>query len=509
METEIQSFVLDECQALELEKLVEIEPRWIEFTHGHQRLRGLVIVAGEVLRLPWMKAPEDSWLSLDFMRGLPRISDDGLDFRIEIECEGGATVLLLGIAVLHNEMPKGGYSSWECSLPISPGKRFRLVLRCGAGPQGKPEGDWLGITLLSVGDSVGASRRRAQTNGQWRLANEIAHFKCVYSSEFYKDRNVDRRFSDEGMVRLLPEGIRDPAMSADLIDERLHKITPNPWENAYSYASRMLGSILPIKAPDFAQRLRDIHAKQPERPVRMLSICAGEAAIEGSILQHANVPVTLCLLDINESLLHKAAIRIPDCAQVDRVLGDANHLSGQLGHFDVVNITSGLHHLVGLESVLGGIANSLDSDGEFWLIGEQVGRNGNRLWPEAREEANRLFNSWPSSRRKNANTCLVDEFLPDVDYSSACFEGIRSEEILSLINRYFLPVEVYLRNCFLWRLFNTAYAANFDLGNPDDVARVREAVSSELLHWANGGVGTELFGVYLGKRVQLLAIPLG
>ncbi|HBO7920488.1 TPA: hypothetical protein N2B41_005901 [Pseudomonas aeruginosa] len=50
MKTQITSFVLDEHQVLDLKKLVDIDRRWMEFTHGPWRLRGLVIVAGEVLR---------------------------------------------------------------------------------------------------------------------------------------------------------------------------------------------------------------------------------------------------------------------------------------------------------------------------------------------------------------------------------------------------------------------------------------------------------------------------
>lgn len=504
MKTQITSFVLDEHQVLDLKKLVDIDRRWMEFTHGHWRLRGLVIVAGEVLRSPWMKATEEPWLSLAYLRGLPSISEDGLDFRIEIEFEDGALPRQLLIGALNNEMPRGGYSTIESSLPITSGTIFRLSVLVGAGPQGKPEGDWLGITLFSLGDSAGASMRRAQTNAQWRLENEIAHFHSVYSSSFYKDRQVDRRFSGEGLVRSLPEGISRKVLPLNLLEKQLVKFVPKPEENVFSYASRMLGSILPIKPPDFAERLRRMHGSL-DRPVRMLSLCAGEAAIEGSILEAANVPVNLCLLDINETLLQRATSKIPDCAQVDCVLGNANKLSGQLGQFDIINITSGLHHLVDLESVLGGIANSLNSGGEFWLIGEQVGLNGNRLYPEAREECNRLFGKWPESRRKNAGTSQTDDFMPDIDYSSACFEGIRSQEILPLLERYFLAEEVYLRNCFLWRLFNTAYAANFDINNPEDIARVREAVLAEVLHWACGGRGTELFGVYRGKQAELFS----
>jgi SAM-dependent methyltransferase len=496
-----ETFVLDDSQELDLCKLIDIK-RWIEFGHAQERFRGLVIVAGEVLKSPWLKAPQEPWLSLAYLRGLPKISDDGLDFSIDIEFKHRVPALQLIKSVLNNEMPKGGYSTLESALPICPGEIFRIVVTVGAGPKGNSEADWFGITLFSIGDYSGVSHRRAQTNSHWRLSNEIAHFNTVYSSNFYKNRQVVRGSQIKTEVRLLPDLVRQSELPISKLCEKISEIFPQPEENVYGFAHRMLGSVLPIKPQNFAERLQRMHSKLSDRPVRMLSLCAGEAAVEGSILEAAKVPVDLCLLDVNESLLDKAASRIPDFVKLDRVIGNANQLSGQLGHFDIINITSGLHHLVDLESVLSGIANSLASNGEFWLIGEQVGRNGNRLWPKAREECNKLFSNWPARYRKNSSTKQTDDFIPDLDYSTTSFEGIRSEEILSLIDHYFLVSEVYLRNCFLWRLFNSAYSTNFDLNNLDDIVRIREAVSSELLCWANGGIGTELFGVYRSKKAE-------
>lgn len=153
--------------------------------------------------------------------------------------------------------------------------------------------------------------------------------------------------------------------------------------------------------------------------------------------------------------------------------------------------------------MLCGIARSLAPEGEFWLIGEQAGRSGNRLWPEAQLVADAVFRRWPPGKRRNANTGLVDEAIPSIDCSSACFEGIRSEEIIALLQRDFLPVETYLRNCFLWRLFDVAYAGNFDLADPEDLLRVHAEIEMEVEHWASGGVGAEFHGVFRGKRAEL------
>jgi hypothetical protein len=61
-------------------------------------------------------------------------------------------------------------------------------------------------------------------------------------------------------------------------------------------------------------------------------------------------------------------------------------------------------------------------------------------------------------------------------------------------------VQVYRRNCFLWRLVDLAYADNYDLANADDIAWIHRAVDAELAHYRAGGHPTELHGVYRKRR---------
>ena len=108
--------------------------------------------------------------------------------------------------------------------------------------------------------------------------------------------------------------------------------------------------------------------------------------------------------------------------------------------FDVVMFVSGLHHVVEIERVLQTSAELLLPNGEFWIIGEAIGRNGNQLRPEALEAANRIFSLLPERFRRNAFTGKIDSTVPEMDFSANSFEGIRSEEIEPLLLRYFDPV---------------------------------------------------------------------
>lgn len=269
-------------------------------------------------------------------------------------------------------------------------------------------------------------------------------------------------------------------------------------DDVHRYANRVLVSLMPTPPPDFPKRIQSIYQREG-RPVRILSLCSGAAGIERQIISRAGCPVEVTLLDINEKLMRKAAAALSDIAKTSGILADVNAISiEEFGDmiFDVVMFVSGLHHVVEIEHVLQVVAELLAPTGEFWIIGEAVGRNGNRLWPEALEAANRIFSSLPERYRRNANTGKVDAMVPETDFSAVSFEGIRSEEIESLLMRYFDPVEIWRKNCFLWRLVNPAYFSNYQLKNEEDRYIVLSLVAAEYNLWKSGGRPAESHSVY-------------
>ncbi|WP_160171930.1 class I SAM-dependent methyltransferase [Arenimonas donghaensis] len=505
-----REFVLDEGGDARLETVMELSPRWRELAHAGERSRAVVLVPGELLRSPWLEAEVETQVSLVVARGLPQISADGLTAELWLLSDAGPARKLL-CWTLDNEADNNGEAALLVTLPLAEGQRYALELRCGPGPQGIPDADWLAVIEWVVGRFDRVPLLRARTHAAWRLENELAHFSGSYDAAFYANRQNPAAVArpEAAPLRELPaQASERPAPDLAIWDERLRDLAPQPAENAFHYAHRLLRHLLPVPAPDFAARLRMLQERRPGQPLRMLSLCAGNAAVERSLLERADVPVRLCLVDVNPALLERAANGMPACVEVDRVLGNVDQVGPDLGEFDVVNITSGLHHLVELERVLAGIAATLAPEGEFWLIGEQIGRNGNRLWPDAAEAADAVFCAWPEQKRRNAGTGQVDARIPKQDFSRACFEGIRSQDIEGLLGRYFLPVDVHVRDCFLWRLVDPAYAGNFDLADPADLALVRDATRAEALHWLEGGRGTSVNGVWRSKRDVLRAPPL-
>jgi SAM-dependent methyltransferase len=497
------AFHLEEQGDYQLVTVLDIDPRWIDVPYAPELTHAMVLVPGESVSTPVLEATDDMRLWLRVARGLPEISLDGLDVEAWLGIGSEAPTRLLQWHV-QNGTPAAGKAALELELPVRAGQAFRVELRCGPGPEGDPRADWLAVVEFAVGRFDQLPVLRARSHGAWRLRNELAHFESAYQSDFYRERRVHRSSVAAAAVHpLSPQVAAIPPLDEAALARRLGEPAPWPGEDAFSYTHRLLRQLLPLPEPGFAQRLRDLHAAQPNRPVRMLSLCAGEAAVEGALLAEAGVPVDLCLVDVSEDLLESAASRMPPRVTVDRVLGSASDIGPGMGRFDVINITSGLHHLVELEKVLAAIAAMLAPQGEFWLIGEQVGRNGNRLWPDAREAANAVFRRWPEAKRRNLHSGEVDAEVPDIDHASGSFEGIRSQDIEAQVARHFLPQVVLLRDAFLWRLVDSSYAGNFDLADPQDLERLREAVLAEARHWLEGGRGTALDAAYRAKRALL------
>ena len=368
------------------------------------------------------------------------------------------------------------------------------MIRCQPGEKNDPTGDWLALSDLCVARDDELSMLRARSFYALRSRNEIEHFSNVYRHSMYAEPQNRRAENAAGQSRSIRRMTVDGAVPALRRESIVVELEPLSGESACDYASRMLSASIPQVPPDFQQRLKA--RADGGRVVKVLSLCSGAARIEASFASQVGPLVEWSLLDINVDLLELASRQFAPEIKLDLVEGNANNLVFSREKWDIILCVSALHHVVELEQLVRFCHSSLNEHGEFWSIGECVGRNGNRLWPDARAEANRFFAQLPATYRLNRHTKQLDREIPDNDYSVGCFEGIRSEEIEPVLDRWFHPVDVYRRNCFLWRLINLAYSDNFDPGVADDRKWIVQMVAAELDHFRAGGRSTELFGVY-------------
>lgn len=472
--------------------------RWISVSQNRGMYLAFVIIANETILTPTIEIQHDAILKCDMTQGVSRISADGLDAELFFRSDGQSTTLM--------RIPlKPGQTndiSVTFDLAALEARKGQLGITCHPGPLNDPTGDWLAITRWVIGRSDHITLLQARANPEWRIKNEVGHFTSAYDHEMYAGRASGLSIGLETIeildVKNAPAAnpIDPPRVRGeDLVDKPAATVREN--DDVFHYGMRVLTDLIPTPSDvDYAGRLKDL--AQNVAPIRFLSLLSGAAGIERGIFESAHVPIEVTLFDLNENLLRRGAANLSDIAEVRCVMGDVNNISATAfgDKFHIVACVSGLHHVVELERVMKTVNDVLVPEGEFWLIGEQVGRDGNRLWPEAAEIANRLFSALPADLRRNAYTGEVDMRLPDKDASASCFEGIRSSEIEQLLLTYFEPVHLYRRNCFLWRLLDQAYFSNYNLKNETHRRTVLHFVAEEFNHWKNGGRPTECFNVY-------------
>jgi SAM-dependent methyltransferase len=404
--------------------------------------------------------------------------------------------------------PRRPWVEYEFSLDEVVGRTGSFIVECASPPDPRPGESEVGLYEFVVSDERSLDLNRARAFKQLRMRNEKANFDAYYQHSIFQkngsprtsDRNTQvEASSDSAMGKFSIEWAQDKGYS---IPHQAPIIGP---ANAFSYSHSLLLKKLNLTPPAFGWRLQTkLKGFNPgskggiSSKFRVLSLCSGAARIEADLIR--GLPgerLRMTLLDINPNLLNTAKQTLSEWCEVEAITGDVNELDLQGEKFDIIMCVSALHHVVELEHLIEAVADGLSDTGEFWSIGENVGRNGGRLWPESYEVANRFFSKLDEKYRINRMTNLSsDEYLPDMDYSIGCFEGIRCEAIEPTLLHYFSPVNVCKHNCIIWKLFSPSYSDNYDMRCPKDLALIEEAVDLDINLFRRGGRPIELNGIY-------------
>jgi len=483
-------FVLDDTCEFSVDGPRGVHPRWMHVSRCIDDRYALILNANERFQSKnLMPIHCDTRLFIRFTAALSEVSKDGLVLEITFQSKDNQLASLATFAIAGGAQPPV-WREIETDLSFVDGMEGYVVLSVRPGSAGGSIADWVAVSDLCLARLDRLSLVKASSFHRQRASNEIEHFKSVYQHSMYSSSKpkVRHTISPRELERscVSQDSTLGPAIKSD--------VPPRSGESTYMYASRLLASCLGQRAPSFPERLKGLVTSQQK--IKVLSLCSGAARIEGQLAAQVGNNVHWSLLDMNEELLQMASEHFPADARIDLIKGDVNSISYSGETWDVIMVVSALHHIVELEKVVQFCHKSLSLSGELWILGESVGRNGNRLWPEAQDVANKVFSALPEKYRFNRHTQQIDLEILDKDYSVGTFEGIRSEEIESVLARWFRPDEILRRNCFLWRLTNLAYADNFDITNEYDRKLLINMVNAEVEHFESGGRGTELFAAY-------------
>lgn len=128
-----------------------------------------------------------------------------------------------------------------------------------------------------------------------------------------------------------------------------------------------------------------------------------------------------------------------------------------------------LHHVQELEHLISAIRCALHPKGCFVSI-DVIGRNGHMRWPEALEIIERIWRFLPEEKRYHNILKSLDHEYVNRDCSTEGFEGIRSQDILSLLNQNFKFETFYAFGNLVDVFTSRGFGSNFDSNNELDKA---------------------------------------
>jgi SAM-dependent methyltransferase len=210
------------------------------------------------------------------------------------------------------------------------------------------------------------------------------------------------------------------------------------------------------------------------RTARFVSLGAGNCETEVGIVEYlrarASAPFVFQCLDLNPHMLErgrKLAVEKGVEPMMRCVSADVRSWRVRNGKFDVVIANQSLHHFVELEELFEKVA--LATAGVL-LRPTIIGRNGHMRWPEALTIIHDLWREMPARYRYNRLHDRIEPLYENWDYSTEGFEGIRAQDILPPLLKYF-RFQLFLGFGNLIDIFvDRAFGHNFDPEKAEDRA---------------------------------------
>jgi len=281
--------------------------------------------------------------------------------------------------------------------------------------------------------------------------------------------------------------------------DKIEKVEPKI--EAFTYANELYSEYKVKHMPHSNLHKYILDRTSSESKVKILSLGSGTGDFEIELLEASPKKLQCELIDINKELLKGAKnYAIQHKLDLKTKVADVNKIELKESVYDFVIVRSSLHHFMQLEHICEQVNKSLKKNGDFLVIGEIIGRNGERLYPETERIAQKIFDILPAKFRYNTYTKSTDSEVPDIDHSKDSFESIRSEEILPLLLQFFKPKEYVTFDAFLTLLLDFRYGPNYDIKNPLDKSLVEMIANLDIFYISNSILKpVTLFGIF-GKK---------
>jgi len=324
-----------------------------------------------------------------------------------------------------------------------------------------------GVSLLSTASHVAIDLTKETEYGQL-VAEEIEHYSDIEVSE-------------------------------NLFEGGLHGC------DAWTYNHRWLEkNIFKTSFPEEVAHQANRH----ENP-RILSLGCGYGGMELQVAQRLKEPYEMIAVDLNPSIYGEAQRRAEaEGLNVKFHAIDLNFADFRPASFDLIYAYASVHHVLNLEHIFTAIYNGLKDHGRLVIL-DLIGKTQVLFWKENVEFTAELIRRMPRRYRPRKQPSWrnwlkgFDPYSILARYVEPCvqvgMEGIRQEEIESLIGRWFHPVKLFRYNAFMRLICTNAYLGNrLDPKRDDDRQYLEELMKLDYQQVQSGKLRpTEMFGVFV------------
>lgn len=166
--------------------------------------------------------------------------------------------------------------------------------------------------------------------------------------------------------------------------------------------------------------------------------CDFEIRLTQELLRRGYTNFNITCIDFNQKMLDRGiqAAKKNNIINYFEVANEDFNLWVPEKKYDCYIANMSLHHVLNLEGLFDNISSKMNKN-SYILTFDIIGCNGHKRWPEALDIVNEYWKELPNKYKFNNMVNRLQEQYINYDCSNAGFEGIRSQDILHLLNEKF------------------------------------------------------------------------
>ena len=182
-------------------------------------------------------------------------------------------------------------------------------------------------------------------------------------------------------------------------------------------------------------------------------------------------------------------------ANTDEIPRDAN----------IIIVHHALHHFTALEEIFKRVHQILRANSGTFVIADMVGRNGHMRWPESLHAIRRIWSGMAPDKKIHNQLNRPWEDFENWDCSGEGFEGVRSEDILIFLFKYFEIDKSFFWGGIIDPFIERGFADNFDPQDQSDIDFISKVQKVESQLTDLGIVTpTQVIGAFRPRNIPLV-----